>query len=151
MNTSTNERAKDASDEERWQAILQKDRNADGKFFFSVRPRVCAALLPGASGAARNVAFHKSAEDAERAGFRACKRCKPRGPAPPGKHAIVAAACRAIETGGIARPNRSGELGRMSPFISTGFSGDNRSHTEAFAEARRSERMRKELSKRNTQ
>ena len=76
MNTSTNERAKYASDEERWQAILQKDRNADGKFFFSVETTgvYCRPSCPARPARRENVAFHKSAEDAERAGFRHLKR-----------------------------------------------------------------------------
>ena len=87
MNTSTNGRARYASDEERWQAILQKDRNADGKFFFSVETTgvYCRPSCPARPARRENVAFHKSAEDAERAGFRACKRCKPGDRHSPGK------------------------------------------------------------------
>ena len=155
MNTSTNGRTKYASDEERWQAILQKDRHADGKFFFSVETTgvYCRPSCPARPARRENVAFHKSAEDAERAGFRACKRCKPRGPALAGQNAaIVAAACRAIET--------AEELPGLTALASS--AGMSRFHfhrifrattgltPKAYAEARRSERMRKELSKRNT-
>jgi AraC family transcriptional regulator of adaptative response/methylated-DNA-[protein]-cysteine methyltransferase len=65
----------------RWQSIVARDKDADGKFFYSVgttgvycRPS-CAARLPRPE----NVRFHASTTDAERAGFRACKRCKPTG------------------------------------------------------------------------
>jgi AraC family transcriptional regulator, regulatory protein of adaptative response / methylated-DNA-[protein]-cysteine methyltransferase len=69
MNTSTNRRAQYASDEERWQAILQKDRNADGNFFFSVETTgvYCRPSCPARPARRENVAFHELVEDAERA------------------------------------------------------------------------------------
>lgn len=67
-------------DDKRWQAVTQRDRNADGRFFYSVkttgiycRPS-CASRLPRRE----NVEFHLTPGDAERAGFRACKRWKPK-------------------------------------------------------------------------
>ena len=72
-------RAKFLGDDERWEAVAQRDRTADGTFFYSVRddrgllPSVCAARLPRRE----NVSYHASRADAERAGFRPCKRCRP--------------------------------------------------------------------------
>jgi len=63
-----------------WQAVQRRDRAFNGRFFFSVRTTgvyclpSCAARRP----LRQNVAFHASPEAAEAAGFRACKRCKPR-------------------------------------------------------------------------
>src|SRR5882724_4619517 len=66
-----------------WQAVKNRDRSWDGKFFFAVattgvycRPS-CACRLP----LRKNVRFYGSREDAERAGFRACLRCRPAEPA----------------------------------------------------------------------
>jgi AraC family transcriptional regulator of adaptative response/methylated-DNA-[protein]-cysteine methyltransferase len=63
----------------RWSAVVARDRTADGAFYYSVkttgvycRPS-CAARLAHP----KNVRFHLTRADAERAGFRACKRCKP--------------------------------------------------------------------------
>jgi AraC family transcriptional regulator, regulatory protein of adaptative response / methylated-DNA-[protein]-cysteine methyltransferase len=63
----------------RWSAIVARDPNADGQFFYAVattgvycRPS-CAARLPRPE----NVSFHPSTAAAEQAGFRACKRCTP--------------------------------------------------------------------------
>jgi AraC family transcriptional regulator of adaptative response/methylated-DNA-[protein]-cysteine methyltransferase len=62
-----------------WEAVRSRDRSADGRFFYSVRSTgvycrpSCAARLPRPE----NVAFHATAAAAERAGFRACKRCRP--------------------------------------------------------------------------
>jgi AraC family transcriptional regulator, regulatory protein of adaptative response / methylated-DNA-[protein]-cysteine methyltransferase len=82
----------------RWDAVQRRDRAADGHFYYSVattgvycRPS-CAARL----ALRKNVAFHDTCADAERAGFRPCKRCKPNQAADAGHSAAIAAACRAI-------------------------------------------------------
>jgi AraC family transcriptional regulator of adaptative response/methylated-DNA-[protein]-cysteine methyltransferase len=68
----------------RWTAVVARDPNADGRFFYSVkttgvycRPS-CAARL----ARPENIRFYATCEDAERAGFRACRRCKPGQPRP---------------------------------------------------------------------
>jgi len=84
----------------RWTAILTRDASRDGSFFYSVkttgvfcRPS-CAARQPNP----KNVAFHASIIEAERAGFRPCKRCKPdQLPLAERQAAIIATACRRIE------------------------------------------------------
>lgn len=67
------------TDSERWNAVMANDQSYDGKFFYGVkstgifcRPS-CASKLPKPE----NVVFFNSREDAERAGFRPCKRCRP--------------------------------------------------------------------------
>jgi AraC family transcriptional regulator of adaptative response/methylated-DNA-[protein]-cysteine methyltransferase len=80
--------------------VAARDPAADGKFYYSVattgvycRPS-CAARLPRP----RNVGFHLTVEEAEKAGFRPCKRCKPDQAALAERHAAkVAAVCRFIE------------------------------------------------------
>ena len=83
----------------RWAAVVARDATADGTFYYSVRTTgvycrpSCAARLanPG------NVRFHALPADAERAGFRPCKRCKPDQPPLQQQHAAkVAEACRRI-------------------------------------------------------
>jgi AraC family transcriptional regulator of adaptative response/methylated-DNA-[protein]-cysteine methyltransferase len=86
-------------DDDRWQAVVHRDRCADGEFVYSVkttgvycRPS-CAARL----ARRENVQFHATARDAERAGFRPCKRCKPGNPSVDSEHsAAVAKACKLI-------------------------------------------------------
>ena len=62
-----------------WTAVQRRDRACNGRFWFSVATTgvyclpSCAARRP----LRRNVAFHASPADAEAAGFRPCKRCKP--------------------------------------------------------------------------
>src|SRR5439155_3786356 len=72
--------AKDSTDDAaRWQAVLTRDARQDGKFFYAVsstgifcRPS-CPARRPRLGG----VRFFATAADAQRAGFRACFRCRP--------------------------------------------------------------------------
>src|SRR5262245_58990100 len=87
-------------DDSRWSAVQRPDRAADGTFVYSVRTTgvysrpSCAARLPRRE----NVMFHATCADAERAGFRPCKRCRPNAPALAEAHAaVVARACRRIE------------------------------------------------------
>src|SRR4051794_6317546 len=89
-----------ADDKARWRAVAERDPRADGAFFYSVattgvycRPS-CAARL----ARRENVGFHASCADAERAGFRPCKRCRPNEPSLAERQAAaVARACRMIE------------------------------------------------------
>jgi AraC family transcriptional regulator, regulatory protein of adaptative response / methylated-DNA-[protein]-cysteine methyltransferase len=101
MGSATQSYEPAVEDDPRWTAVVKRDRNADGSFFYSVRTTgvycrpSCAARLANP----RNVRFHRSPADAEGAGFRPCKRCKPDEPPIEQRHAdMVAEACRAIET-----------------------------------------------------
>lgn len=90
-----------ATDAARWQALRSRDAAADGHFFYSVKTTGVYCLPSCAARAARpgNVAFHVSPADAERAGFRACMRCRPDLPPRAEREAaMVASACRSIES-----------------------------------------------------
>jgi AraC family transcriptional regulator of adaptative response/methylated-DNA-[protein]-cysteine methyltransferase len=84
----------------RWSAVVAKDAKADGSFYYSVkttgvycRPS-CGARLPRPE----NIDFHATRADAEKAGYRPCKRCKPDQPSLVEQHAnMILAACRWIE------------------------------------------------------
>lgn len=63
----------------RWQQVVERDIAADGRFVYAVsttgiycRPS-CASRRPKPE----NVDFFEAAEAAERAGYRACRRCRP--------------------------------------------------------------------------
>jgi AraC family transcriptional regulator, regulatory protein of adaptative response / methylated-DNA-[protein]-cysteine methyltransferase len=96
-----------STDAARWRAVLRRDAAADGHFLYSVkstgvycRPS-CAARLPRRD----NVAFHVTTSDAERAGFRPCRRCRPELPPRSEREAaIVTQACRAIEAAEVEIP-----------------------------------------------
>ena len=89
-----------ATDTERWAALRARDPGADPYFFVSIASTGIYCRPSCASRPARpeNVAFHADRESAERAGFRACKRCRPDLPPRAEREAaIVAAACRQID------------------------------------------------------
>ncbi len=72
-------RAKSAEKDPRWGSVAARDRGADGVFYYSVRTTgvYCRPSCGGRRANPENVRFHATAADAERAGFRPCKRCKP--------------------------------------------------------------------------
>jgi AraC family transcriptional regulator of adaptative response/methylated-DNA-[protein]-cysteine methyltransferase len=63
----------------RWPAVVARDPQADGSFFYSVRTTgvYCRPSCAAREARPENVDFHATAEAAVRAGFRPCKRCKP--------------------------------------------------------------------------
>ena len=63
----------------RWQAVIERDTTFDGVFWYSVKTTgiYCRPSCASRQAKPRNVGFHESREEAEAAGFRACKRCKP--------------------------------------------------------------------------
>jgi AraC family transcriptional regulator of adaptative response/methylated-DNA-[protein]-cysteine methyltransferase len=109
-----------ATDQARWQALVRRDLNANGAFVYGVlttfvycRP-ACASRLPKYE----NVRFFDTCKQAEKAGFRPCKRCRPASEA--GNKSLSAAivkACQIIETRGEHVPlrNLADEVG-LSPF-----------------------------------
>ena len=84
----------------RWASVVAKDKDADGSFFYSVRTTgvFCRPSCGGRLARPENVRFYATTEDAEQAGFRACKRCKPTGLSLTEVNAAkIAKACRRIE------------------------------------------------------
>jgi AraC family transcriptional regulator of adaptative response/methylated-DNA-[protein]-cysteine methyltransferase len=69
-----------STEQARWEALVRRDEQASGLFVYGVvttgvycRPG-CASRLPNRG----NVRFFDTHQEAERAGFRPCKRCNPR-------------------------------------------------------------------------
>ena len=86
-------------DDHKWQAVLARDASQDGKFVFAVsstgvfcRPS-CAAKHPRRE----NVTFYRLAEEAERAGYRACLRCRPKAATGSAQLEMVKGVCRYLE------------------------------------------------------
>jgi len=84
----------------RWDRVVSRDRAADESFWYSVATTgvYCRPSCPSRSANPKNVRFHESIADAQAAGFRPCKRCKPEQPSPGIHNAeTVARICRLIE------------------------------------------------------
>ena len=143
------------SDDERWSAVSRRDARADGIFYYSVKTTgiYCRPSCTARRAVRKNVAFHDTCEAAERAGFRPCKRCQPRGPALTQAHAAkVAAACHAVETSEYAPGlDALAKAAGMSKFhfhrVFTRLTGLT---PKAYALAHRAQRMRATLPKHNT-
>ncbi len=123
---------------------------ADGQFVYSVATTgvYCRPSCPSRQPLRANVRFHDSCADAERAGFRPCKRCQPNGASVREELAArMADACRAIDAAdeppGLEALARAAGMSRyhfQRTFLQiVGVT------PKAYATARRADRARAEL------
>jgi len=63
----------------RWRALQARDNREDGRFVYGVTSTgvYCRPSCPSRRPQRANVVFYRTAAAAERAGLRACKRCRP--------------------------------------------------------------------------
>jgi AraC family transcriptional regulator of adaptative response/methylated-DNA-[protein]-cysteine methyltransferase len=152
MNMTTKPRnpATTTLDDPRWAAVVARDAKADGRFFYSVRTTgvycrpSCAARTPRPE----NVAFHLSAAEARRAGFRACLRCKPEEPSLAAKHAaLVAQMCHLLEASeNLPSLAELAQQAKLSAFhLHRVFKGITGLTPKAYADAHRARRMREKV------
>src|SRR5580700_8723043 len=68
------------SDEDLLQAVLARDKHQDGSFYYGVASTgiYCRPSCPSRKPNPVQVRFFSTWAEAERAGFRACKRCRPK-------------------------------------------------------------------------
>jgi AraC family transcriptional regulator, regulatory protein of adaptative response / methylated-DNA-[protein]-cysteine methyltransferase len=137
-------------DESRWQAVTIRDAAADGAFVYSVRTTgvYCRPTCSARLAKRENVRFHATCQEAEAAGFRACKRCKPTGKSLAERRtAAVAQACRLIEES-EEMPNLD-DLAESVGMSSYHFHRVFKAHAgltpRKYASAHRSRRVRNEL------
>jgi AraC family transcriptional regulator, regulatory protein of adaptative response / methylated-DNA-[protein]-cysteine methyltransferase len=139
-----------STDDARWDAVVSKDKRADGQFYFSVRTTgvYCRPSCPARRARRENVAFHLSCEAAETAGFRSCKRCRPREASQSERDAaLIARVCTLIEKSD--EPLRLASLAAasgLSPFhFHRLFKAGTGLTPKAYADAHRADRVRKAL------
>jgi AraC family transcriptional regulator, regulatory protein of adaptative response / methylated-DNA-[protein]-cysteine methyltransferase len=85
---------------EMWNAVLERDSSRDGSFVFAVKSTgiYCRPSCPARRPRREQVSFFQVPEAAEREGFRACKRCRPRqAPTTDPKIELVRRICHAID------------------------------------------------------
>ena len=134
----------------RWASVIARSTEADGAFFYSVRTTGVYCRPSCAARVARpeNVRFHPTRQDAEQAGFRPCKRCKPDQPALVEQHAaMVTEACRLIEASQSVPTleelaNHAGVSGFHFHRVFKAITGVS---PREYAAAHRGDRVRKEL------
>jgi AraC family transcriptional regulator of adaptative response/methylated-DNA-[protein]-cysteine methyltransferase len=87
-----------ATMEQQWQQVLARDAHSDGKFVYAVKSTgiYCRPTCPSRRPRRENVDFFTRPSAAEKAGFRACRRCQPNGAHP--QMDIVREACKFIDS-----------------------------------------------------
>src|SRR6202162_3914671 len=82
-----------------WDAVLTRDANHDGEFFFGVSSTgvYCRPSCPSKGPRRENVTFFRRPQEAETAGFRACLRCRPKAIAGNPRQELIKSVCRFIE------------------------------------------------------
>jgi AraC family transcriptional regulator of adaptative response/methylated-DNA-[protein]-cysteine methyltransferase len=103
------------TDDEKWQAVQTRNSTASGSFFYAVqttgifcRPG-CASRLPRR----KNVEYFSSAIEAEKAGYRPCRRCAPQHPTAESEiEQQIVSICRHIEQSEL--PPKLRELAAMA-------------------------------------
>ena len=143
------------SDDARWEAVRRRDPAADGAFYYSARTTgvycrpSCAARL----ARRENVEFHLTCADAERAGFRPCKRCRPNEAGLAERHAAaVAKACSLIDAADEmpSLDALADAVGLSRYHFHRVFKAVTGLTPKAYVDARRGERVRQELARSET-
>ncbi len=139
-----------SSDAARWEAVVQRDAAADGQFVYAVTTTgiYCHPSCAARPALRQNVAFHADRASAERAGFRACKRCKPDlAPKPVREAQLVAQACRRIDAAveGISLEALAAEAGVSAFHFHRLFRRIVGVTPKAYAAARRTARVQASL------
>lgn len=88
-----------SGDDPRWKAVLARDAGHDGEFVFAVSTTgvYCRPSCPARRPRSEKVQFFARPEQAERAGYRACLRCRPKALNGNGHADTMKAVCRYIE------------------------------------------------------
>lgn len=134
----------------RWAAVRTRDAKADGSFYYSVQTTgvYCRPSCAARPALPENVRFHDSTADAEHAGFRPCKRCKPTQASPVAHHAaLVTEACRIIEAAETPPKldDLAGHVGMSAHHFHRIFKQATGLTPKAYAAAQRARRVRSEL------
>jgi len=93
-----------ADDDARWEAVVQRDHAADGRFYYAVQTTgiYCQPSCGARLAHREHVRFYTTCMEAEQAGFRPCKRCRPQETSRATRQVeAVAAACRTLATADV--------------------------------------------------
>jgi AraC family transcriptional regulator of adaptative response/methylated-DNA-[protein]-cysteine methyltransferase len=147
----TNQATQSTHDDQRWRAVLHRDRTYDGAFVYAVRSTgiFCRPSCPSRRPRRPQVAFFPVPEAATHAGYRPCKRCRPED-ADPGDPRIdtVRRLCRAIEAADEGIPtlaDLAGHVGGSPHHLQRVFKNVMGISPRRYAEALRLERLKEAL------
>lgn len=153
--SSSRSTAAASGDDARWEAIVRRDRAADGTFVYAVKTTgvYCRPSCPSRRAHRGNVTFHPTCAAAEKAGFRPCKRCQPDRRSLQEQYAArIARACRTIEQSDskLSLDSLARSAGLSRYHFHRIFKAVTGLTPRAYATARRHERARTELGKPGT-
>jgi AraC family transcriptional regulator of adaptative response/methylated-DNA-[protein]-cysteine methyltransferase len=139
----------------RWRSVVNRDADADGMFVYAVKSTgvYCRPSCPSRAAKPQNVTFYASCADAEAAGYRACRRCNPKGQSSSAAvAAVVAEACRLIEDAEeLPKLDKLAASVGMSPFyFHRQFKAATGLTPKAYGAAHRAKKVRAELADRKT-
>lgn len=142
--------ATDAASDPRWNAVVTRDRSADSSFVYSVRTTgvYCRPSCAARRANPKNVQFHRTAGEAQLAGFRPCKRCRPGQLTLAQQHATtIARLCREMDA--AEEPSRLEDLAKRAGLSPSHFHRVFKAVTgltpRAYAAAQRARRVRNTL------
>jgi len=146
------ELASEITSDQCWQSIVARDKESDGKFFYSVKSTgvYCRPSCGARLARPENVQFFTTTEAAEKAGFRACKRCKPAGLSlTEANTAKIEKVCRLIERSEETPPlEKLAKYAGMSVFhLHRTFKAVMGLTPSGYSAAQRTKRVRKTLGK----
>jgi AraC family transcriptional regulator, regulatory protein of adaptative response / methylated-DNA-[protein]-cysteine methyltransferase len=133
-----------------WQAVLERDDQANGTFVYGVRSTgiYCKPSCPSRKPRREQVIFFPLPAKAEEAGFRACRRCQPQNGAPDAQLELVQRACRYIEEHldeTLRLEQLGAELGLSQAYAQRLFKRVLGISPRQYAEAQRLERIKSQL------
>jgi AraC family transcriptional regulator, regulatory protein of adaptative response / methylated-DNA-[protein]-cysteine methyltransferase len=138
-----------ADPEVRWQAVIDRDPGSDGRFFYGVSSTgiYCRPTCPARRPQRAHVRFFDTPDEAEAAGYRACRRCEPKSGQPATTRRVTAVReyldNHPDETVTLERLSR---VANMSPYhLQRTFKKVVGVSPKAYASARRLERMKSRL------
>lgn len=136
------------NDADRWRAVLDRDARFDGAFVTAVHTTgiYCRPSCPARHPRRENVTFYACPADAERDGFRPCKRCSPNTQA--FEAAVVEQVCAYIEKHLDENPRLAdlGQAAGLSPHhLQRVFKRALGISPRQYADARRLERLKARL------
>jgi AraC family transcriptional regulator of adaptative response/methylated-DNA-[protein]-cysteine methyltransferase len=144
--------AAETTSDPRWLSIVEHNKESDGKFFYSVKTTgvYCRPSCGARLARPENVSFYATTAAAEKAGFRACKRCKPAGLSLTAANtAKIEKVCRLIE-----RSEETPSLEELAKYAGMSIFHLHRTFKavtgltpSGYGEAHRSKRVRKTLGK----
>ncbi len=136
-------------DDQRWRAVLVRDRAFDGRFVYAVSSTgiFCRPTCPSRRPRRERVAFFDTPDAASAAGYRPCLRCRPLEPRADVWGERIRLACQYLShaDGAVTLPTLAARVGTSAFHLQRNFKRIVGVTPREFAEARRLARVKRAL------